>query len=70
MVPLAAHGHPPARSGIGGKQSTTIWHDEKDVIAGALLGIASSMWLVERLPRVNVALSLDRQIGVRISGHF
>jgi hypothetical protein len=46
-------------------------HDESDVLAGAALGIASSFFFAERLPRVNVAATIDHgAVGLRVSGHF
>jgi membrane-associated phospholipid phosphatase len=46
-------------------------HDETDVLAGAALGIASSFFFAERLPRVNVAATVDHgALGLRVSGHF
>ena len=45
-------------------------HDEADVLAGAVLGIASSMLLVDRFDKVDVAVNLDRQIGLQFSGRF
>lgn len=45
-------------------------HDEADVLAGALLGIASSMLLVDRFESVDVAVKLDGQIGLQFSGRF
>ena len=45
-------------------------HDEADVLAGALLGIASSMLLVDRFESVDVAVNLDGQIGLQFSGRF
>lgn len=45
-------------------------HDEADVLAGAAIGFASSLLFVDRFDNVHVALSLDGQIGFRISGRF
>ena len=45
-------------------------HDEADVLAGALLGIASSMLLVDRFETVDVAVNLDGHIGLQFSGRF
>lgn len=45
-------------------------HDEIDVLAGAALGILSSALFVERFEHVEVALRVDRQIGLQLSGRF
>ena len=45
-------------------------HDEADVLAGVLLGVASSMLLVDRFENVDVSVSLNGQLGVQISGRF
>ena len=45
-------------------------HDEADVIAGAALGIASSWLFVNRFDNVDIAVRLDRQIGIQFSGSF
>lgn len=46
-------------------------HDGADVVGGAALGIASSMFFTKRAPRVNVATLLGHDtIGVSVSGTF
>ena len=45
-------------------------HDEADVIAGAALGIASSMLFVERFERIDVAFFGGDAVGIRINGRF
>lgn len=45
-------------------------HDEADVLAGAALGIASSMLLVDRFEAVDVTVNLSGQVGLQISGRF
>ena len=45
-------------------------HDESDVLAGALLGIASSMLLVDRFENVDVAVTLNGQVGLQFRGRF
>lgn len=44
-------------------------HDEVDVLAGAAIGILSSVMLVERMPGVAVSVSFDGA-GVTFSGRF
>ncbi len=45
-------------------------HDEADVLAGAAVGIASSLLFVDRFENLDVAVRLDRQIGIQFSGRF
>ena len=45
-------------------------HDEADVLGGALLGIASSVLLVDRFENVDVAVNLNGQVGLQFSGRF
>ncbi len=45
-------------------------HDEADVLAGALLGIASSALLVDRYENLDVTVNLNGQVGLQFSGRF
>jgi len=45
-------------------------HDTVDVLAGAALGVASAYLLVDRFPGVDVGLTFDRQIGIRLSARL
>ena len=45
-------------------------HDAGDVLAGAAVGILSSVLFVERFENVNVSVRLDDQIGLQFSGRF
>ncbi len=45
-------------------------HDELDVLAGAALGIASSMLLVDRFENVDVNVNLSDHVGLQVNGRF
>ena len=46
-------------------------HDTADVVAGAALGIAASLWLVDRAPHVAVVPTLGADVvGIRFAGTF
>jgi membrane-associated phospholipid phosphatase len=45
-------------------------HDSSDVLAGAAIGIASSVWLTERYNIATTAYAEDGFVGVRFSRQF
>ena len=45
-------------------------HDAGDVLAGAAVGILSSVLFVDRFENVSVSVRLDDQIGLQFSGRF